>query len=65
MATSNPGNISGEIGTYFSCKVLSLTVRSAKYIQGDIHLAEKRDRCSQCHTLMSVPGGSQSKGSST
>lgn len=64
MATGNPGNISGETGTYFSGEVLALAVRSAKYIQGDIHLAEERDGCSRCHTLASVPGGRQSKGGS-
>lgn len=65
MATGNPGNLSDGTSTYFSCKVLSLAVRPAEYIQGDIYLAEKRERCCRCHTLAWVPGGWQSKGSGT
>lgn len=65
MATGNPGNLSDGTGPYFSCKVLSLAVRPAKYIQSDIYLAEKRERCCRCRTLAWVPGGWQSKGSGT
>lgn len=44
------GNMSGETGTYLSREVLSPAVRSAEYSQGDTYFAEKRHRCSRCHT---------------